>query len=409
MDTTDRGYFIEEDKDVVFTNVNIVTTNEVVSGMRLHTKKGIIVALETEKEENKPSSTESVKVIDGKGLFLAPGFVDQHCHGGSTGRFMVDPEGAAAYHLRHGTTAVMATFSPRPTVEESLQSLKNFAMFCRSDSPMAEVIAGIHMEGPFTNPKYGAHRPWSIQPGPENGLRFFEAIKEMRSIWSVAPELPGCLEMCSALRLHAHSHLPRFLVGHTEANYEQITALLPYGLVGVTHCTNATGFAENFRPGIRSFGVDETCWLLDEISAEVIPDYYGVHVHPNMLRLILKIKGDKGVVIITDCTYRLDEVPEALLEKYELENLDVCFNAKGQLAGSKMTMDRACANMRRHTGASLVSVFRMASLNPARLIGIDDGTGSIEVGKRADLVLVDSNINLYGVWSKGREVNRQRE
>lgn len=409
MDTTDRGYFIEEDKDVVFTNVNIVTTNEVVSGMRLHTKKGIIVALETEKEENKPSSTESVKVIDGKGLFLAPGFVDQHCHGGSTGRFMVDPEGAAAYHLRHGTTAVMATFSPRPTVEESLQSLKNFAMFCRSDSPMAEVIAGIHMEGPFTNPKYGAHRPWSIQPGPENGLRFFEAIKEMRSIWSVAPELPGCLEMCSALRLHAHSHLPRFLVGHTEANYEQITALLPYGLVGVTHCTNATGFAENFRPGIRSFGVDETCWLLDEISAEVIPDYYGVHVHPNMLRLILKIKGDKGVVIITDCTYRLDEVPEALLEKYELENLDVCFNAKGQLAGSKMTMDRACANMRRHTGASLVSVFRMASLNPARLIGIDDETGSIEVGKRADLVLVDSNINLYGVWSKGREVNRQRE
>ena len=409
MDTTDRGYFIEEDKDVVFTNVNIVTTNEVVSGMRLHTKKGIIVALETEKEENKPSSTESVKVIDGKGLFLAPGFVDQHCHGGSTGRFMVDPEGAAAYHLRHGTTAVMATFSPRPTVEESLQSLKNFAMFCRSDSPMAEVIAGIHMEGPFTNPKYGAHRPWSIQPGPENGLRFFEAIKEMRSIWSVAPELPGCLEMCSALRLHAHSHLPRFLVGHTEANYEQITALLPYGLVGVTHCTNATGFAENFRPGIRSFGVDETCWLLDEISAEVIPDYYGVHVHPNMLRLILKIKGDKGVVIITDCTYRLDEVPEALLEKYELENLDVCFNAKEQLAGSKMTMDRACANMRRHTGASLVSVFRMASLNPARLIGIDDETGSIEVGKRADLVLVDSNINLYGVWSKGREVNRQRE
>ena len=409
MDTTDRGYFIEEDKDVVFTNVNIVTTNEVVSGMRLHTKKGIIVALETEKEENKPSSTESVKVIDGKGLFLAPGFVDQHCHGGSTGRFMVDPEGAAAYHLRHGTTAVMATFSPRPTVEESLQSLKNFAMFCRSDSPMAEVIAGIHMEGPFTNPKYGANRPWSIQPGPENGLRFFEAIKEMRSIWSVAPELPGCLEMCSALRLHAHSHLPRFLVGHTEANYEQITALLPYGLVGVTHCTNATGFAENFRPGIRSFGVDETCWLLDEISAEVIPDYYGVHVHPNMLRLILKIKGDKGVVIITDCTYRLDEVPEALLEKYELENLDVCFNAKGQLAGSKMTMDRACANMRRHTGASLVSVFRMASLNPARLIGIDDETGSIEVGKRADLVLVDSNINLYGVWSKGREVNRQRE
>ena len=172
MDTTDRGYFIEEDKDVVFTNVNIVTTNEVVSGMRLHTKKGIIVALETEKEENKPSSTESVKVIDGKGLFLAPGFVDQHCHGGSTGRFMVDPEGAAAYHLRHGTTAVMATFSPRPTVEESLQSLKNFAMFCRSDSPMAEVIAGIHMEGPFTNPKYGANRPWSIQPGPENGLRF---------------------------------------------------------------------------------------------------------------------------------------------------------------------------------------------------------------------------------------------
>jgi len=325
---------------------------------------------------------------------------------------MTDPRAATAYHLSHGTTSVIATFYPLPKMTEMRDGVSAIADFYFSDDPLAAAVGGIHMEGPFLSPHFGSGRERSIAPDVETALELQRLARGMRSIWSVAPELPGCFEVCRALRTSGEKYLPRFLVGHSAASYEEIMALLPLGLAAATHCTNATG--RSIEPtrfgGTREFGVDETVWLVDSISAEVIPDYYGMHVRPQMLQLILKIKGDEGVIIVTDCTtgcsVAADEVPDSVPAEFNTGQLDVRFDDSGGLSGSQLTMDRAAANMRRHTGASLVSIFRMAALNPARFIEIDDTVGSIEVGKRANLVLVDEDLNLHGVWLDGREVAR---
>ncbi|NLZ56163.1 MAG: amidohydrolase family protein [Clostridiaceae bacterium] len=401
-------YFLDEADELIFTNVNLVMADGILTDMRLRVENGVLTALEADEPGTLPANGEKVQIVDCGGLYLAPGFVDQHCHGGAGGRFMTVPRTSTAYHLCHGTTSVMATFSNCPTVADMCNGISAIADFYFSDDPLAAAVAGIHMEGPFINPRFGSRREWSIAPDVERALEFQRLARGMRSIWSVAPELPGCLEVCRALRTSGEKYLPRFLVGHSAASYEEIMALLPLGLAAATHCTNATG--RSIEPtrfgGTREFGVDEAVWLTDAISAEVIPDYYGVHVRPQMLQLILKIKGDEGVIIITDCTFSAGAVPDSIPAEFNTDQLDVSFNNKGGLSGSQLTMDRAAANMRRHTGASLVSIFRMAALNPARFIGIDDTVGSIEVGKRANLVLVDEDLNLHGVWLDGRAVKR---
>ena len=401
-------YFLDEADEAIFTNVNLIMADRILTGMRLRVKNGVLAALEVDEPGTLPADGKNLRIVDCEGLYLAPGFVDQHCHGGAGGRFVENPRAATAFHLRHGTTSVMATFSNRPTVAGMRDGISAIADFYFSDDPLAAAVSGIHMEGPFLSPDFGASKEWSIAPDVEMALEFQHLARGMRSIWSVAPELPGCFEICHALRTSGEEHLPRFLVGHSAASYEEIMALLPLGLGAATHCTNATG--RSIEPtrfgGTREFGVDETVWLTDAISAEVIPDYYGVHVRPKMLELILKIKGDERVIIVTDCTGATSAVPDSVPAEFNTDQLDVRFNDRGRLSGSQLTMDRAARNMRRHTGASLVSIFRMAALNPARFIGIDDTVGSIEIGKRANLVLVDEDINLHGVWLDGHEVAR---
>ncbi|NLZ56161.1 MAG: amidohydrolase family protein [Clostridiaceae bacterium] len=398
-------------KEMIFTNVQIILADRILTGMRLRVECGILSALEVDEPGTLPANGENVRVVDCKGMYLAPGFVDQHCHGGAGGPFMTNPRAATAYHLSHGTTSVMATFCPLPTMAEMRDGVSAIADFYFSDDPLTAAVSGIHMEGPFLSPDFGASKEWSVAPDVETALELQRLARGMRSIWSVAPELSGCFEACRALRTSGEKYLPRFLVGHSAASYEEIMALLPLGLGAATHCTNATGYSIDPTRfgGTREFGVDETVWLTDAISAEVIPDYYGMHVRPKMLELILKIKGDERVIIVTDCTIdcigSANTVPDAVPAEFNTDQLDVRFNRLG-LSGSQLTMDRAAANMRRHTGASLVSIFRMAALNAARFIGIDDTVGSIEVGKRANLVLVDEDINLHGVWLDGHEVAR---
>ena len=398
-------YFLDEADEVIFTNVNLIMADGILYDRQLRVNGGVISALETAGTENS-ADRGSLRIIDGGGLYLAPGFVDQHCHGGGGEDFMENPRIATAHHLRHGTTSVMATFTIRPTMKQMRDGISRIADLHFSNDPLAAAVAGIHMEGPFLSPHFGASSDWSVAPDVEMALEFQRLARGMRSIWSVAPELPDCFEVCRALRTGGEKYLPRFLVGHSDAAHEEIMAFVPLGLACATHCTNATG--RKIEPtrfgGTREFGVDETVWLTDAISAEVIPDYYGVHVRPLMLQLILKIKSDERVIIVTDSSGSSCGVPDFVPAEFNTEELDVSFNDRAELAGSKLTMDRAARNMRRHTGASLVSIFRMAALNPARFIGIDDTVGSIEVGKRANLILVDEDLYVHGIWLDGCEV-----
>ena len=169
---------------------------------------------------------------------------------------------------------------------------------------------------------------------------------------------------------------------------------MPYGLCIGTHHTNATG-DRIFYPEVRGVCVDETVNYNREIYAEMICDSRGIHVDPYMQRLIRKIKGEDRLILISDACVFDGPIPEG----YDGVT-DLCFDFAGEIAGSKLSLDVACRNMMKHTGASIVDVFRYASYNPSRAIGLLD-RGEIAVGKRADLVIVDHWMKVNKVIFKG--------
>jgi len=169
---------------------------------------------------------------------------------------------------------------------------------------------------------------------------------------------------------------------------------MPDGLKIGTRHSIATG-GSIFYPEVRGVCVDETVNYNNDIYAELICDSRGIHVDPYMLRLVRKIKGDDRIILISDAYACDGPVPEG----YDDVD-DINFDHMGEIAGSKMTLDISCRNMIKHTGASLVDVFKFASYNPARAVGFFD-RGEIAKGKRADLVIVDHKMKVHGVIFEG--------
>lgn len=185
-----------------------------------------------------------------------------------------------------------------------------------------------------------------------------------------------------------------FAVAHSAASPQEIEALVPYGLRIGTHHTNATGDRPKY-PECRGVCVDEAVNYNSDIYAELICDSRGIHVDPYMLRLVRKIKGNSRIVLITDAFDFDGPVPPG----YEGVT-DINFDYTGEIAGTKLTLDQACRNMMKHTGASIVDVFQYASRNPAVLLGMKD-RGEIAPGLRADLVIVDHKVNIQTVLLEG--------
>jgi N-acetylglucosamine-6-phosphate deacetylase len=179
----------------------------------------------------------------------------------------------------------------------------------------------------------------------------------------------------------------------------QIEELMPYGLCIGTHHTNATGTLEIY-PECRGICVDEAVNYNREIYAEIISDTVGIHVNPYNQRLIRKIKGDDRIILISDACVFDGPVPEGDL--YD-GAVDILFDFEGEIAGSKLTLNQACQNFMKHTGASLVDAFRFASYNPSRAVGLTD-RGEIREGLKGDLIIVDHKMNVDKVIVDGRLV-----
>jgi len=386
----------------VIVNAIVITPDRLIHEGTVWIDEGRIVACGPQEQLPPPDSST---VIDAKGLYVAPGFVDVHCHGGGGYWAYRNPAEFARFHLNFGTTSILPTFSYNETEEQVMKGLR--LVMQAQDGPYGCAIAGIHMEGPYINPKYGAITS-PIRPVNPAEYREILALAGSRiKLWTLAPELDNQqLFMEEASRYGIV-----FSVGHSEAAAQTILDSVKYGLKVGCHCTNASGTtpSPSRYAGTREVGVDEAVLLSDEIYAEVIPDEEGRHVRPLMLRLILKIKGADKVIVITDAMEEAG-LPGA--------SCDVNLMAKTphsppqadafMLGGSLLTMDRAVRNMKRHTGASLVDLCKMASLNPARAIGIDREAGSIEIGKRANLIVMTEDIQVQQVYLDGQSIELQR-
>ena len=337
---------------------------------------------------------EGCEILDAKGAYVGPGLVDIHCHTGENCQVWEDPEGASAFHLSHGVTTLLPAFRGRMSVAERLYGSRQIRRIM--EDPKGTNICGVYMEGPYLNPDFGANKannPWAKPAVPEDYLSFVEAGADLARVWCIAPERPEIPEFVRTVRKYNPNI--RFAVAHSAATPQQIEALMPYGLSIATHHTNATGTIVKY-PECRGVCVDEAVNYNDGIYAEVISDSRGIHVDPYMQRLIRKIKGDDRIILVSDRTCYNGPIPEG----YEGVT-DLNFDDAGEIAGSKLSLDMACRNWMKHTGASLVETFRVASYNPARAVGFTD-RGEIREGLRADLVIVDHKMNIRSVILGGK-------
>lgn len=338
---------------------------------------------------------ENAEIIDGEGAYAGPGLVDIHVHGGDGVNTYVEPEKAASFFLKHGATTILATPSYGLNKDGFIKAVKNV----KEKLSEAPTIRGLYMEGPYTNPKYGSHadlNPWRHGVHPEDYIPIVDEAGTLVKVWTVAPELEGI----DGFIKYAKKVNPDVVIalGHSEATPEQVRELGANKPTLMTHTTNATGRV-NESGGIRGCGPDEYCFKERDMYAELISDSCAIHVKPDMQQQILHTKGIDRVVLITDSTAYNNPNPPSFSHITDLN-----FDHNGGLAGSKMTMDMACRNIMASTNCGIAQAFIMASLNPAKVIGMDKEIGSVEKGKKADIIFVDDKFNVKKVMLRGEIV-----
>lgn len=374
----------------VIENANLVLETGILWDATLLLRNGRIAAYGKPSEMTLPSDAYR---MDAKGAYVGPGFIDIHVHGGGGYSTCHDTEKAGKFFLSHGTTTFLATPVYSMPFDEFLTSIKEI----KAAMPYTPNVRGMYMEGPYMNPAYGsnAHKnPWRHPLDPKEYKALVDEAGEHARVWAIAPEREGLLPFLEYARaVNPHT---LFAVGHSEALPDEIRALGAYRPAIQTHSMNATGR----RPvggGLRGYGPDEYCWKDPEIYTEMISDSLGIHVNRDMQQLLIHTKGIHRVILITDSTN-----PDAPNPPEYAHVPDLNYDERGGIAGSAITMDQACKNVMTHTNCGIAQAFVMASLNPARVLGMHNERGSIAVGKIADLVFVDDRFNVKDVMLDGK-------
>ena len=349
------------------------------------------------KDKDKNKEKTNIVEYDAKGRYLGPGLIDIHNHGADGVWFHEDPEKACMYHLKNGTTSMLATTLIRPTHKQMTEDICTIVNAVKvPDSIASKTIIGINMEGPYMNPKYGAFKEYSRLPVKNEYDEYLEKAEGMIKIWTIAPEMEGVTEFVNDISESKKDEPIIFSAGHSEATTDMLKALLNKGLKLQTHGCCATGCypSKPIYEGTKEVDFDLACWLIDDITIELIADSKGIHVREDMLKLIYKIKGRDRLILVTDSTnFTKDN-----------NSTDVNILNGTDLAGSALTLNVACFNMMKHTGISIYDALYMASYMPAKLLGIDDIKGSIEPGKKANLILFDDLMKIYEVWLDGQMI-----
>lgn len=333
--------------------------------------------------------------IDAGGHYVGPGFVDIHVHGGDGLAFPKEPLRVARYYLKHGTTTILVSPHYKLTGEEYISCFARVRAAMREPGA-GKCIAGVYAEGPYVNPLYGSgakDNKWQDAVRAEDYKPVVDAAGDLVRIWTVAPERKGILAFVQYAR--EVSPTVRFSVGHSQATPEEIAVLKPYGLNHLTHCMDATGRVSQWA-GTRGSGPDEACFLDRDMYCELISDSVGAHVNPALQQLILQSKGLDRVILVTDGSPAC-YTPPSHLRCYE----DLSINEAGELAGSRLTMNKACRNIMTHTNCGIAQAFLLAARNPANAIGLGHEIGTVQAGKRANLVFVDDSFHVIRVMLEG--------
>lgn len=382
----------------------VVTAERLWDGTSLHQhpliliEDGKIDSIATRETTQLPAGA---RVLDFPGATLGPSFFDVHIHG-AAGHDVMEATSEAldtigTFLASHGTSAYLATTVTAP-LDATLRALDGLAnQIAKLPEPGRARPLGIHLEGPSLS-----HQKRGVQP-PEHLLapsiatfdRLIDAAHGHVRLMTIAPELPGAIELTA----HATSLGIRVSVGHSNATAAETRAAIAAGAVSATHTFNAMRPLDHREPGILG-----TVLTNDDLYAELICD--GVHTDPEIVRLWWKAKGPERSILVTDAMAAAG-MPEG---EYQLGGFSVHVErgratARGVLAGSVLTLDRALANFIQFTGANIEQALPLLSSNPAAMTGLAHRAGSLAPGKSANLIAIDATGRLVSTIIGGRQAN----
>lgn len=368
---------------MIIYNVNIVTSERIIESGTIEIENGLIKNISDSKRNNGD--------VDGNGLYLMPGFIDIHTHGGYGRDFSeIDSiDYICRYLTKEGITTVCpTTITDKP--ENIINTLKSLNEYNNTGSK----VAGIHLEGPFLNiAKKGAHKEeYLIEPSSE----MFDLKANNVKVVSYAIEKDVDYKFLNYL----NSNNIVSSVAHSNALAIEVNDAVNHGLKSVTHLFNGQSGVSHRDGGVALAGL-----VNDELYVEVIADF--IHIEKEALQLVYKSKNKHKIILITD-SMQAKGMKDG---NYKLGELDVEVKngsarlKSGSLAGSVLTMNRALRNFKEATHCTMSELVLFSSKNPARLLGIDNKVGDIQVGLSADLVLLDEEFNIKKVFINGKVLN----
>ncbi|WP_339217827.1 N-acetylglucosamine-6-phosphate deacetylase [Paenibacillus sp. FSL W7-1332] len=334
------------------------------------------------------------ELIDGNGMWLIPGMIDVHIHG-ANGYDMMDGTEDSIQEVSRACAATGCTSFLATSVSSTIEDLLNMIRSVKSviGREQGARIAGIHLEGPYLNPKRKGmqNEKYLRHPNLEEMKCIFQEAGSLIKMVTIAPELPGGLELISYLKEQGVV----IAAAHSDATYEEAKLAFAAGASHVTHCFNGMRPIHHRDPGLIVAAFEEP-----HVSLQAIVDQ--VHLHPAIVRLMHRLKGPEGMVLITDALQAmgLGDGNYIFGGHHVTVSEGIARLADGTLASSTVTMNEAL-RLTEANGISMEDAVHMASTTPARILGLSH-KGKIEVGYDADLVLMDERYQVQWTMIEGK-------
>lgn len=346
-----------------------------------------------------PPRIADAERLDAADRYVMPGLVDIHVHGGGGHELMeAEPDGVAGlarFLASHGVTS----FAPTTYTAEHEPTMKALRRIADAMGPIegGATNLGAHMEGPYLNvDRKGAHQPDLIRPADRAEVEDYLSLGILRQM-AIAPEIEANGWLIDELVAHGIT----VAAGHTDATGQQMHAAADRGVKSVTHVFNGMRGMHHREPGAAGAAL-----AIDQLWCELIAD--GVHVSPDVMRLVWHAKGRDRVILVTDTNkatgMRVEDISMRFGRRIHIEG-GVVRLEDGTISGSVTTLEQGFANFLRATGASIAEAWPVVSLNPARAVGAADRKGSLEVGKDADIVLLSDEGEVAITLVEGRRVH----
>ena len=375
-------------------NVKIISPYEVLEGLGVKINEGKIVEINL---DHLLEDSEG-EIIDGGGNYLSPGFIDIHNHGNSGYDVMDSTEEAldkiGEFHLSNGVTSYLGTIITS-SYENIIKAMKNIVDY---ENKLGKAnILGIHLEGPFFHlEKKGAQPEEYIKlPDLNNIQELLEIAKGKLIMVSLAPELKGSIEVIEKLKANNVA----VAMAHTNATFESAQEGIDSGITIATHLYNGMRSFNHREPGVIGASL-----LDNRVYCELI--YDRIHLHDVAAKMALRMKGYDKIVLVSDAMMAAGLGDgEYLLGNQKVFVKDGAAKlASGSLAGSTLNLKQAVYNMVKFLEVPIHEAVKMASLNPAKAINRGRELGSIRVGKRADLIIFDENLDIKHTISGGNQI-----